>query len=253
MKVQDQMKDNGKTFVDRRIYLLTERAEFFKSFAPARSHMVNSGKYSEKELEAFDKLAVESIRKRASLHQDWLEDPELPQGWKKRERKGKSNRFSYLSPQGDSFKSLKDALKHLLETKSNKKTVEKLKPKLRQEGFKASGLLPKGWMVRQSPYKYQVGLEFLTSELHSLKCLDQALEWLKMSNCTKEDDLKNLRKFVRKVSEGIAIRKHSWEQDDSLPEGWKVRTVGLGSEHWKREHFCTNKRKVAYFCFGMIF
>ena len=74
MKVQDQMKDNGKTFVDRRIYLLTERAEFFKSFAPARSHMVNSGKYSEKELEAFDKLAVESIRKRASLHQDWVGD-----------------------------------------------------------------------------------------------------------------------------------------------------------------------------------
>ena len=77
-------------------------------------------------------------------------------------------------------------LKHLLQKKSNKQMVEKLKPKLRQEGYQASALLPKGWMARQRPNSNQLDVEFLTAKLQTLKGLERALEWLKTSNDEKK-------------------------------------------------------------------
>ena len=245
MKICDQMKEDGNTFAGRRVYLLSEQAEFFKSFAVARRHMSSCGRHSKQELEAFDKLALASGRKRASQYQDWSEDVDLPQGWRKRCRNGRSNLISYLSPQGDSFKSLKDMLKHLLEKKSNKKLVEKLKPQLRQEGYQASALLPKGWMARQRPNANQLDLEFLTDKMQTLKGIERALDCLKMSKHKKKDnDIVNLGRFVKEIKQEVNVRKHTWVKDESLPEGWKMRTVDIGNENWKKEYFLTAKQKV---------
>ena len=246
MKIQDQMKEGGKSFVERRVYLLTERAEFFKSFGEATRHMSTCDRYSKQDLKSFDILALETVRKRASIYQDWTEDVELPPGWKRRFRNGKSNLISYLSPQGDSFKSLKDMLKHLLQKKSNKQMVEKLKPKLRQEGYQASALLPKGWMARQRPNANQLDVEFLTAKLQTLKGLERALEWLKTSNDKKKHKIEDLRRYVQKIQQGVNVRKHTWVEDDDLPKGWKMRTVGKGNENWKWEYFLTEKRKVSH-------
>ena len=251
MKIQDQMSKDGKTFADRRVYLLSERAEFFKSFPAARRHMSSCGRlYSEQQVEAFEKLALGSSRRRASIYQDWSQDEDLPRGWRKRFRHGKSNLISYLSPQGDSFKSLKDVLKHLLKKKSNKKVVEKLRPKLSQEGYQASALLPKGWMARQRPNANQLDVEFLTVKMQALKGLERALDWLNMSKDKKKNDIENLGKFVQKIKQDVHVRKHTWVKDESLPEGWKMRLdpnflnpkltcVGAG-----KEYFLTEKKKV---------
>ena len=256
MKVQDQMREDGKTFIERRVYLLSERAEFFKSFHEARRHLSTCGRYNSKQdLEAFDKLALASARKRASIYKDWAEDLDLPKGWRKRCRHGKSNLVSYLSPQGDSFKSLKDMLKHLLRKRSNKKAVEKLKPKLSQEGFQTSALLPKGWMAKakQRANAGQLDMEFLTIKMQTLKGLEKALDWLKLSKDKKKDDIINLRRFVEKIQEEVNVGKHTWVKEESLPEGWKMRSVGIrgGNKDWKREYFLTEKKKVltGFYCF----
>ena len=246
IKIHDTMRDGGKTFSERSVYLLSEQAEFFKSFAEARRHLSSCGRFGKKALAAFDKLALASGRKRASKYQDWAEDVDLPHGWKKRCRHGKSNLVSYLSPQGDYFNSLKDMLKHLLREKSNKKLVEKLKPKLIQEGgYQTSALLPKGWMARQRPNADQLDVEFLTIKMQSLKGLERALDWLKMSKFKKKDDIINLGRFAKKIQQDVNVRKHTWVKDESLPEGWKMRTVSFGNVNWKREYFLTERQKVS--------
>ena len=226
--------------------MLSEQAEFFKSFAEARRHLSSCGRFGKKALAAFDKLALASGRKKASKYQDWAEDVDLPHGWKKRCRHGKSNLVSYLSPQGDSFKNFKDMLKHLLKKKSNKKAVEKLKPKLIQEGYQTSALLPKGWMARQRPNSNQLDVEFLTSRMQTLKGLERALDWLKMSKDKKKNDIVNLGKFVEKIQQEVNVGKHTWVKDESLPEGWKMRSVLIrgGSKNWTKEYFLTEKQKV---------
>lgn len=246
IKIHDTMRDGGKTFSERSVYLLSEQAEFFKSFAEARRHLSSCGRYGKKALAAFDKFALASGRKRASKYQDWAEDVDLPHGWKKRCRHGKSNLVSYLSPQGDSFKNLKDMLKHLLKKKSNKKAVEKLKPKLIQEGYQTSALLPKGWMARQRPNSNQLDVEFLTSRMQTLKGLERALDWLKMSKDKKKNDIVNLGKFVEKIQQEVNVGKYTWVKDESLPEGWRMRSVLIrgGSKNWTKEYFLTEKQKV---------
>ena len=208
--------------------------------------MSSCGRYSRQELEAFDKLALASVRKRASQYQDWSEDMDLPKGWRKRCRNGKSNLVSYLSPQGDSFKSLKDMLKHLLEKKSNKKLVEKLRPKLSQEGYQFSVLLPKGWMARQRPNSGQLDVEFLTDKMQTVKGLERAMDWLKMSKDKKKDDnIINLKRFAQQIKQEVDVRKHTWVKDETLPEGWKMRTVAAENENKKSEYFLTAKQKVS--------
>ena len=246
IKIHDTMRDGGKTFSERSVYLLSEQAEFFKSFAEARRHLSSCGRFGKKALAAFDKLALASGRKKASKYQDWAEDVDLPHGWKKRCRHGKSNLVSYLSPQGDYFNNLKDMLKHLLKKKSNKKAVEKLKPKLIQEGYQTSALLPKGWMARQRPNSNQLDVEFLTSRMQTLKGLERALDWLKMSKDKKKNDIVNLGKFVEKIQQEVNVGKYTWVKDESLPEGWKMRSVLIrgGSKNWTKEYFLTEKQKV---------
>ena len=137
-------------------------------------------------------------------------------------------------------------LKHLLKKKSNKKAVEKLKPKLIQEGYQTSDLLPKGWMARQRPNSNQLDVEFLTSRMQTLKGLERALDWLKMSKDKKKNDIVNLGKFVEKIQQEVNVGKYTWVKDESLPEGWKMRSVLIrgGSKNWTKEYFLTEKQKV---------
>ena len=221
IRVQDQ-KEDGKLLVDRRVYILTDNAIYFKTFSGLLMHMKEVGNYTEVQMEDINKLMLEEAREARSSAYGWLDDKDLPPGWKKRKLDGGGT--CYLSPQGDRCGSKKMMLKSLIDNQYSQELIESMRGELKEEGYVPHTLLPKGWLVKERISLSQNSIEFITQDLEEVNSIKQAREKLKISSLYDHMDRERFEIYVTETTKEMAIKKHTWVNDDTLPVGWKMRS-----------------------------
>ena len=88
--------------------------------------------------------------------------------------------------------------------------------------------LPSGWKYRYVKLKSgHSRLFFITPGGLKLTGEKQLLEFFKENNFTK-DDISNAKSLFKKVVKKKWKKTYDWQLDETVPEGWKYRTVNAG-------------------------
>ena len=137
------------------------------------------------------------------VHEGWQVDPSLPKGWhfrngdRLRANGGKSYGHSFVNEFGEKFPSLKAAVEFLMRTNpADEDTLDKLSK---------FSKVPN--MVRQemTKHKKRAKIEEKSEEANPAK-----------------KQKKEVKAAAKKSVEAVSSK---WENEDSLPEGWKMRRL----------------------------
>ena len=83
-------------------------------------------------------------------HKGWVEDINIPQGWRLKDvNLGEKIVTHLISPEGDLFQSLLSAFLHVIKhrTAFTVEDIKNLKDKLEEEGFTRDQKLPEDWLI----------------------------------------------------------------------------------------------------------
>ena len=152
---------------------------------------------------------------------EWTEDPSLPKGW--RSRMSEAKKF-YLAPTNEQFPVRRLVLRFMVEQGYSEADLEVTRRSLVEEGWTESDLLPAGWRFRSNPKKPGTN-HFLTKDGLYFKSLKTTRDYAAL-NCS-HDILKKLEEFAIFESRKSRLEEVSstWEEDESLPQGWKLRHI----------------------------
>ena len=150
---------------------------------------------------------------------DWMGDPLLPDNWEmcwEQNHAGKRRYPKFRRKYGDGkiFQGRPEAIKEMLRRNYSIEDIEKMKKGLlTEDGWERTTYLPPGWLKRKSN-DYNV---FLTPDLQTIRSrgLEKIFEKLKLD--------KSLIPIIKKeVSLKANSLDNEWEDDPSLPSGWKI-------------------------------
>ena len=200
-------------------HFLSYEVTFFKSYRKAQEYI--SSYMSEEDLAKFAAYAEEESKVARSSSYEWVDDPSLPQGW--RSRLSEAKKF-YLAPTNEQFPVRRLALKFMVEKGYPEEDLEKTRSSLVEEGWRKSPLLPEGWRFRLTEHKPGSKV-FLTKEGMFFKSFKTIREYAS-ANCTPAEVIK-LDEFAIEESRKSRLSEvsYNWEEDESLPEGWKLRRI----------------------------
>ena len=211
-----EKKVNSKHFLSYEVTL-------FKSYRKAKEYICNF--MSEEDLARFAAYAEGESKVNRTSSYEWTEDPSLPKGWKSRLYEAKK---FYLAPTGEQFPVRRLALKFMVENYYPVEDLEKTRISLGEEGWKESPLLPEGWRFRKKEHRSgpnRGSMDFLTKEGVHFKSFKTTREYAE-ANCSQTDVAK-LDEFAVEESRKNRLTEvgYNWEEDESLPEGWKLRHI----------------------------
>ena len=211
-----EKKVNSKQFLSYEVTL-------FKSYRKAKEYICSF--MSEEDLARFAAYAEGESKVNRTSSYEWTEDPSLPKGWKSRLSEAKK---FYLAPTGEQFPVRRLALKFMVENYYPVEDLEKTRISLGEEGWKESPLLPEGWRFRKKEHRSgpnRGSMDFLTKEGVHFKSFKTTREYAK-ANCSQTDVAK-LDEFAVEESRKVRLTEvgYNWEEDESLPEGWKLRHI----------------------------
>ena len=196
-----------------------EDIEAFKTFLEIKSGLVRTAKYT------------------------WVEGEDedlLPKGWRMRKT---SKHTLYLSPEGHQVTSLPSLLQHIMKTEHTPEDLEIVKTSLINDGFTKHENLPENWLVKQWHTKLKEGSS--KSEHRNLKILSPEgkvyMSYLAAARGMEEDDKYSKAAIQRmligsahggasphylkdKSVNGIPKKQLGWEDDATLPEGWRIKS-----------------------------
>ena len=173
------------------------------------------------------------------MQDGWETDPKLPPGWfmkpDKCRGKRKEAHYNYLSADFQYHRSTKAALAHMKSIGFSEDDCQRLISKTHDEGRKlrpdkydwieGDESVPEGWKLRI--VKCSNGLErefFLAPDGSSFSGRKQALDHMNKEGGYSVDD-------VRKMESGCKVKWY--DDDESLPPGWKTRTSEINSKSGK--------------------
>merc|ERR1719450_121418 len=117
----------------------------------------------------------------------------------------------------------------MIKNKASKREIEEMKRKMiAHEGWEVSDLLPKGWLFKVHwegfcKDKWSSNILFLSKEGTSFESMKSATEFMEsLKEYTSEDILKS-RKFLTLRNQETTSTRYTWEQSETVPEGWKTR------------------------------
>ena len=117
-------------------------------------------------------------------------------------------------PTGATYPTRLSAIRAMQQWGAGEAEVESMRKSFAIDGFVAVEGLPKGWMTRDCK-------TFLTSSLELIEGEEEALAFMKAQTYPKEE-IDNLTR--------VCGSEPNWMEDDTLPEGWKIRVVDAGTE-----------------------
>ena len=181
-----------------------------------------------------DKLSQKSKRssrlKKSSKAESecWTEDETVPKGWRQKilTTFGDSRKVQILiSPSGQTFRGKREALRHLIEKGHPEDMIVEMRNLLAKDGWISDQKLPVNWLFKtqnsHTSYCSPTGRYFKTR--------DQAVKFARASN-ESEEVVRGLLSFC------ASEREVSWEAGgESLPPGWRQRTLQLGRERCYQE------------------
>ena len=174
----------------------------------------------------------------------WEEDSSLPQGWKLRRHSGPKGKTFYLAPNGDSFDTRVQALRFLIT--NDMEGREKMRSGLGVENWHSHPLLPRGWRLRAREGEKN-SKTFLTKDAITITGYKQAARYIKDKLTEKE--VARFEQLMAEEASSSRKEHYKWEEDESLPPGWKMRT---GKDKLVKEFFLApdqtqyTSRRVAY-------
>ena len=214
------------TYVNSQEFISKERL-LLKTFKTAMAHVKESKGIPQREIDKFE-LFNAGEKQKTKLSFDWKEDLSLPAGWKS---KGGVNCKYFLSPQGDrQFSGRRLALQYMIQKGHSEQDKRKMREGMDQEGWQTSQLLPQGWILKEYESRGKNSTFLLTREGHLFKSCKNAVDYLKLNSQYDDQDIENVLKIYKDVSNKQRKNEVNWVQSETLPEGWKIRIPPGSSE-----------------------
>ena len=180
----------------------------------------------------------------------WEEDPGLPEGWKI--RTSESGMFQFLkSPSSDKqFNGRRQALAHMIQNGYTEEDKATMRKSMTKDGWKYNELLPEEWLFKPVAKKEnltEIGVFFISSEGAFLDSHETTVGYMQSSLIYTPEDLMKLEHFMKFIltdnqakeiswgqenelkKEKVTQKRSEWRDDDTLPEGWKIKSVGTGA------------------------
>ena len=190
----------------------------------------------------------QDIRKLDTTSCDWISNSKnLPEGWKYRYISKKSGHLGYyfMTPDGNKLTGMKQMLQFLKENKFANDDINKVnalvgsvenkkrKKHVRKYNWLANDNIPGGWKYRSVRLKTgHSRMFFMKPDGSKLRGRIQLLEFLKGNDFNNDVISKAKMLFQKGLKEGRKVKKpekpKNWQEDDSVPTGWKYRTVSNG-------------------------
>ena len=212
---------------------LTAAGELVNSSERAKK-IVDSEMFSQDERDGLKMfLDIQTVSMRSTSY-IWNEDDDsVPAGWKT--RFGGKKQF-FLSPDGQMFPCRRKALELLIKEGAEEEEVEEMKSLcIKYEGFETSPLLPAGWIHR--PRATQHGtIQILSVEGILYQSYITAKEFMEGNSKYGVKDGKNLDKLVELSGNAFRQAVGQWQEDITLPEGWKSR-ISEGKMRSEKQFF----------------
>ena len=113
------------------------------------------------------------------------------------------------------------ALQHMMQNKFAKEEISLMQNSLKEEGWRSSELLPKGWLFKKG--KHGSGIQMFSNKGEHFETCSAAKQSL-ASSSSRETDIKKMEKLI---NETITQRnKMELSSQSYLPKGWQSRTEG---------------------------
>ena len=237
-------KSEGSTngMFDVNYYYLSKEGIMFHSTKAVINYMKNNQTYSDEDINKIKmRLEIETRKNRPQKY-DWLEDDNLPAGWKYRTIVKAGIRTDYvITETGAQFQSRRAAIENMIKENFDAHTIYKMWSTLDAEGWVIDNdRLPKGWRVRSKErLKDNWQFYFLSPQMEIFKSNKAVLDFISFQKETySEEDFQKMKQWIEEEQRARREENYTWDEESDLPEGWKVRSVVTNSKNI-REFFLT--------------
>ena len=229
-----KMRSKGRHKISESGTFLSPEGVELKSSVKALEHM-KSNSYSEEDIKGLKMLLGEFSVKGRMANYEWEEDDTVPHGWKSRVS---GQKIFFLSPDGQGFPCRKNAYIHMIAEKYSQEEVEDMRKLLRHENYEIHSNLPMGWRIKYSFSKVnQTNMSILSSEGHEFKSFLKAHEYLQSNGRYDKSNVEDLKMLCDEKATERRQGDSSWEEDPSVPRGWKMRVMVEGKAKSEKEFF----------------
>merc|ERR1719323_1032222 len=180
-------------------------------------------------------------RKNRPQKYDWLEDENLPTGWKYRTIiKGGIRTDFVLTAEGAQHQSRRAALETMIKENFDPQAILRMWSTLEAEGWVSNDKLPRGWRVRsRDRLKDNWQFYFLSPQMEIFKSIKAVLDYISSQSETyTQEDSDKLKDYIEEEQRSRRGENYTWSEHGSLPQGWKMRKV-VTNQNNIREFFLT--------------
>jgi len=210
------------------VVFLTSEGKEMKSYSTAIEFVLSDYQnYSDEDVENLKLLREQHSTLKRTSNDRWEENDTVPEGWKVRISEGKANtgKQFFLAPDGRQFPCRRIALKTMIEEVFPQMDIVVMRSKLVYEGWESHDNLPKFWFMKRPSSPKEYAFTFVTDVGDKLCSTKAAIDCLRSRNMDNIEDVDKLMTFSRTIMQTNNTERHQWEDDGTVPDGWKVRRV----------------------------
>jgi len=237
-------KSEGSTngVFDVNYYYLSSDGTMFHSTRAVITYMKNRQDYNQSDIEKIKTRLENETKKNRPQKYDWLEDAMLPPGWKFRTIiKGGIRTDFILTSEGGQHQSRRAAIESMIKDDFDPQAIFRMWSTLDVEGWVTDDdRLPKGWRVRSKDrLKDNWQFYFLSPQMEIFKSNKSVLDYISSQpEVYSSEDYNKVKQWIEEEQKARRGENYTWNDDASLPKGWKMRTVVTNSNNI-REFFLT--------------
>jgi len=237
-------KSEGSTngVFDVNYYYLSSDGTMFHSTRAVITYMKRRQDYTDKDIEKIKTRLENETRKNRPQKYDWLEEDMLPPGWKYRTIvKGGIRTDFILTAEGGQHQSRRAAIESMIKENFDPQSIFRMWSTLDVEGWVTDDdRLPKGWRVRSKDrLKDNWQFYFLSPQMEIFKSNKSVLDYISgQPDVYSPEDYQKVKLWIEEEQRARRGENYTWNDDSSLPSGWKMRTVITNSNNI-REFFLT--------------
>ena len=221
---------------DVNYYYLSSDGTMFHSTRAVINYMKKRPtEYTEKQQQQVKTRLQNETKKNRPQKYDWQEEEKLPVGWKYRTIiKGGIRTDFILTAEGGQHQSRRAAIENMIKENFDPHAIFKMWSTLDVEGWVTDDdRLPKGWRIRSKDrLKDNWQFYFLSPQMEIFKSNKSVLDYIAAQNDTySAEDYEKVKLWIEEEQRERRGTNYTWNDDQSLPTGWKMRTVITNSNN----------------------
>ena len=221
---------------DVNYYYLSSDGTMFHSTRAVINYMKKRPEeYSEADIQQIKTRLQNETRKNRPQKYDWIEEENLPTGWKYRTIiKGGIRTDFILTAEGGQHQSRRAAIENMIKENFDPHAIFKMWSTLDVEGWVTDDdRLPKGWRIRSKDrLKDNWQFYFLSPQMEIFKSNKSVLDYITAQSETySSEDYEKVKIWIEEEQRERRGNNYTWDEDASLPQNWKMRTVVTNSNN----------------------